>query len=59
MTDDQMKRVIFWVAATTALVMLVGGCLSLYLNDYVASTLAVLIAIGLVWVMFFTWKDKE
>lgn len=58
MTDDQMKRVIFWVAAVTAVLMLIGGCLSVFLQDYVASTLALLIIFGLVWIMFSSWKDE-
>lgn len=58
MTDRQMKLVVFWLAAATAIVMLVGGCLSLWLADYTASVLALLIAFGLVWVMFFCATDK-
>lgn len=59
MTDHQMKQVVFWLAAATALVMLMGGCLSLYLADYTASIMALLIAFGLVWVMYFCATDKK
>ena len=53
-----MKRVIFWVAGITAFLMLVGGCLSLFLNDYVATTFALIIMLGLVWIMYTSGKDE-
>lgn len=56
MTEDTLKKVVFWIAAAAAIVMLVGGCLSLYLADYTASVLALLIVFGLVWVMYYWAK---